>query len=250
MLNVNLQSTGRHPPVGTAPDAGESQRGFTLVELAIVLVIIGLVIAGVLKGQELISNARLKSTTADVEAMRGAVNTFRDKYGALPGDYAQAGPRIAAAAGVTWTTGDGSGNGDGDGIVDGDGISGETLMFWNHLAGADLVKGISPLGGATFGDGLPAASIGGGFTVAHEAVVARTSHWMRLGSAAAAPAGVVDSNQAEDVDTKIDDGRPGTGTTRMSTVSCVDNPGTATSVTATHAYSGALQSNCLLNFEL
>lgn len=247
MLKVNLQSTGRHSAVGTARDAGQGQRGFTLVELAIVLVIIGLVIAGVLKGQELITNARLKSTTADVEAMRGAVNTFRDKYGALPGDYAQAQARIGDAAGVNW---DGAGDGNGDGIVDGDGITGETMRFWNHLAAADMVKGISPLGDATIGDGLPAASIGGGFTVAHEAVVGRTSHWMRLGSAAATPAGVVDSNQAEDVDTKIDDGRPGTGTTRMTTVSCVDSPGTATSVEATHAYSGAVQSNCLMNFEL
>jgi prepilin-type N-terminal cleavage/methylation domain-containing protein len=55
-----------------------SQAGFTLVELAIVMIIIGLLIAGVLKGQELIANARVTSTVAQVKAIDAAISTFKD----------------------------------------------------------------------------------------------------------------------------------------------------------------------------
>ena len=63
-----------------------SQAGFTLVELAIVMIIIGLLIAGVLKGQELIGNARVTSTVAQIKAIDAATSTFKDTYAALPGD--------------------------------------------------------------------------------------------------------------------------------------------------------------------
>ena len=62
-----------------------SQAGFTLVELAIVMIIIGLLIAGVLKGQELIANARVTSTVAQIKAIDAATSTFKDTYQALPG---------------------------------------------------------------------------------------------------------------------------------------------------------------------
>ena len=63
-----------------------SQAGFTLVELAIVMIIIGLLIAGVLKGQELIANARVTSTVAQIKAIDAATSTFKDTYDSLPGD--------------------------------------------------------------------------------------------------------------------------------------------------------------------
>ncbi|MCZ6604220.1 MAG: prepilin-type N-terminal cleavage/methylation domain-containing protein, partial [Alphaproteobacteria bacterium] len=201
--------------------SNKSQRGFTLVELAIVLVIIGLIIAAVLKGQELIVSARLKTTISDIDAIRGASNTFRDKYNALPGDYANAPTRVGTPAGVTFANCDGSpGKCDGSGIIDGDGLTNETLLFWAHMAAANLISGVSPLGAATIGDGLPSAPIGGGLTIRNEVVINKAAHWIALGSGAASPTGVVDSEQALILDEKADDARPGTGSIRTVTSAC------------------------------
>ncbi len=63
-----------------------NQKGFTLVEIAIVMVIIGLLIGGILKGQEMINNAKVKRVVKQSDEMRAAVMTFFDKYGQLPGD--------------------------------------------------------------------------------------------------------------------------------------------------------------------
>jgi prepilin-type N-terminal cleavage/methylation domain-containing protein len=63
-----------------------AQAGFTLVELAIVMIIIGLLIAGVLKGQALIQNAQVTATVAQTKAIEATTTTFRDTYNALPGD--------------------------------------------------------------------------------------------------------------------------------------------------------------------
>lgn len=226
----------------------EAQRGFTLVELAIVLVIIGLLIAAVLKGQELIVSSRLKSTIGQIDAVRSAVNTFRDKYNALPGDYPDAQRRIGSPNGITWVGCDGIAGCDGSGVIDGDGVSGETLFFWQHLAAANLVAGIDPAGAAVLGDSLPRAPIGGGLTVRNETVVKKTAHWLRLGSAAADPTGVIDSEQAEQIDTKVDDGRPGTGNVRTTTTACTT--GAAVVDAASEYPTASVVSRCLMNFEL
>ncbi len=64
----------------------KNQKGFTLVEIAIVMVIIGLLIGGILKGQEMINNAKVKRVVKQADEMRAAVMTFYDKYGQYPGD--------------------------------------------------------------------------------------------------------------------------------------------------------------------
>ena len=66
------------------------EKGFTLVELAIVLVIIGILIGGILKGQELIKNASISATAAQLKAFESAYTTFLDLYGGKPGDLASA----------------------------------------------------------------------------------------------------------------------------------------------------------------
>ncbi|MCB9991587.1 MAG: prepilin-type N-terminal cleavage/methylation domain-containing protein [Rhodospirillales bacterium] len=65
--------------------ADKRQAGFTLVELAVVMIIIGLLIGGVLKGQELIANAQITGTASAVKSIDAATTTFRDTYAALPG---------------------------------------------------------------------------------------------------------------------------------------------------------------------
>src|ERR1700685_4461522 len=85
------------------------QSGFTLVEIAIVLVIIGLLLGGVLKGQELIFNSKVKATFNLSREMSAAVNSYIDRYGQLPGDDTQAATRFPAAAPLPV-----NGNGDGN----------------------------------------------------------------------------------------------------------------------------------------
>jgi prepilin-type N-terminal cleavage/methylation domain-containing protein len=84
-----------------------SQSGFTLVEIAIVLIIIGLLIGGIIKGQAMIKNAKVKRLVGDIDGMRAAVLTYQDKFGMLPGDENDA----------NTPTGD-TNNGDSDGLMD------------------------------------------------------------------------------------------------------------------------------------
>src|SRR2546427_10556260 len=81
-----------------------AQAGFTLVEIAIVLVIIGLLLGGILKGQEMITQARIKNVINDFNGITAAINSYQDRYRALPGDDINAASRWAGSFG---------GNGDG-----------------------------------------------------------------------------------------------------------------------------------------
>jgi len=84
-----------------------SQRGFTLVEIAIVLVIIGLLLGGVLKGQSLIDSAKVKNVIQQSQSLQAAVNAYQDRFRALPGDDIMATTHVPGA----------TGNGNGDGQI-------------------------------------------------------------------------------------------------------------------------------------
>jgi prepilin-type N-terminal cleavage/methylation domain-containing protein len=124
------------------------RRGFSLVELSIVLVILGLLTGGILAGQSLIRAAELRSVVTEYQRYTTAVQSFRDKYLALPGDMTNA-ERFWGTAHATdatcITTSSGSVttcNGDGDGQVEAVTTrSNETFRFWQHLANAGLIEG-------------------------------------------------------------------------------------------------------------
>ena len=110
-------------------------RGFTLVELAIVLVIIGIILGAVLKGQELIFNAKVKRLQSQVKELIAAFYTYYDKYGYYPGDDPTASSRWA-----------GVGRGDGDGYIGGgycDAATEESCLLWLHLRLANIISGNS-----------------------------------------------------------------------------------------------------------
>jgi prepilin-type N-terminal cleavage/methylation domain-containing protein len=124
------------------------RNAFSLVELSIVLVILGLLVGGILAGQSLIRAAELRSVTAQYQRFYSAVFTFRDKYFALPGDMnnaqsfwgvAHATPATCATTASTTAV---TCNGDGDGILEDNAAgSNEVFRFWQHLANAGLIEG-------------------------------------------------------------------------------------------------------------
>jgi prepilin-type N-terminal cleavage/methylation domain-containing protein len=147
-----------------------AQTGFTLIEIAIVLVIIGLLLGGVLQGQQLIENSRVKSATNDFNGVAAGAFSYQDRYGRLPGDDTGA----VAARGASWTA---VAVGDGDGSVDAaladtfTGLAaGESGDFFQHLRAARFIAGdpadvgIDALPQNPFGGliGVTNASMGGG----------------------------------------------------------------------------------------
>ncbi len=165
----------------------QTQKGFTLVELAISLTIIGLLIGGILKGRQMMENARVAAAISQVAAVKAGMTTFIGTYNGLPGDLKNAGTRIpncsicTVAAGNPWI-----GNGF-VGLPDWnltvaqgrtrlldppDSEENETILFWTELDHAGLFSGISysandivPSGSGKFGIHAPEARIGGGWIV-------------------------------------------------------------------------------------
>lgn len=226
----------------------DTQKGFTLVELAIVMTIIGLLIGGILKGQELMENARVTATISQVKSYEAAVTTFRDSYAAIPGDMVAADERVpgctVAACQHTSTNGGGNGIVGIDGwaadwapqvttALDGGQIDeeGETQMFWTHLLLADLISGITnaPLrtgGQLAWGESHPAAKIGGGYvvgfadgsptigspaTLGPSGLVVMITQSITVAPGETAGLQPMTPARAAQIDRRIDDGNPITG---------------------------------------
>jgi prepilin-type N-terminal cleavage/methylation domain-containing protein len=120
-----------------------NQSGFTLIEIAIVLVIIGLLLGGVLKGQELINSAKVKNLATDFKNVPIFVYGYQDKFRALPGDDANAASHVTNATSCTPNAANKCDRGNGliDGAWNATGITDESFTFWQHVRLAGLLSG-------------------------------------------------------------------------------------------------------------
>ncbi len=130
--------------------------GFTLVELSIVLMVIGLLVSGILVGQDMIRGAELRSIVTDKDRIQTSIMLFKQKYDALPGDMPNAtafwglmptGTCSQTSVGASGGTGTQTCNGNGDGLIEADiivfvaGANLELLLAWQHLSNAGLIQG-------------------------------------------------------------------------------------------------------------
>ncbi len=136
------------------------QAGFTLVEIAIVLVIIGLLLGGVLKGQELIENSKIKSIASDMKAIQAAYNGYLDRYRALPGDETAVAMNDRGWTGTAGVTAANANNGVlAISVAQTFTNGGDQAALWRGLRGSGLITG-DPAAPATRA-GLPTNSAGG-----------------------------------------------------------------------------------------
>ena len=222
----------------THPAHSSRRSGFSLVELSIVLVILGLLVGGVLSGQSLIRAAELRSVTTQYQQFSTAIGSFKDKYFAIPGDMSNA---------VSFWGNTVTGNGDGDGRIENTATaigaaaattSNEISNFWQHLASAQMVEGSYTVVAGTImtaGTNNPKGKLSssgwnviGLGTVGFDSSAADTgttdpaiatffdgdygnAFLLGAGTAALLPTGVLKGEEAWNIDTKMDDGRPATG---------------------------------------
>lgn len=218
---------------------------FSLVELSIVLVILGLLTGGVLGGRSLIRAAELRAVTNEFQQWQAATNAFRSQYMALPGDMRNAtqfwgeNPGCGAnGAGSNTTPGylggaamTGTCNGDGNGLVtnnDNAAAYYESFLFWHHLALAGLVpgtytgvRGESHTNDHVRGENAPASKYGAGGWAAHSQNTTTANVWwvadygnhFSMGRTRndGFHNGVMMPEDAWNIDAKMDDGKPGSG---------------------------------------
>jgi len=186
----------------------KQQAGFTLIEIAIVLVIIGLLLGGVLKGQELITSARVRNLISTQDGIKAAYFGFLDRFKALPGDYTLATTNIAGVGTVVTCGTSGNGNGDGRILA----AANEHILAWDHLSKAGFMNGSYTCAAAESTATTPNNPYGIRMQLVYDTVYGQTggvtgsSNRHNLKTGPQIPVDII-----AEVDRKIDDGLPYTG---------------------------------------
>lgn len=205
------------------------------------LVIIGLMLGGVLKGQELITSARVRNLVSQQDGIKAAFFGFFDRYRALPGDYTQATFNIA---GVAPTGACNNGNGNGDGRIETGGN--EHILAWEHLSKAGFINGSYTCAGIESAATTPANPFAVRLQLIWDAVydppAQPARHNLKTGSQ-------IPSDILAEIDRKIDDGSATGGTFRFSAydggAGAPIGSGACYSATAPHHWSStAPAANC------
>lgn len=199
------------------------QSGFTLVELAIAMLLIAILTGAVLKGTEMFRNSQLSATYIQTQTVASALKAFTDKYQALPGDMRDATSRLENCDN---TPANSCMNGNGDnqiGDIDNT-TDDEYTLFWYHLQAAQLIQEVdldAPITSPALGVTHPKAQAGGGFAILtlsgefedrqNEYLDGVYLYWISQAggnSLYTSDSLVVSAHDAQFMDTKFDDGRP------------------------------------------
>ncbi len=213
------------------PHFARRQSGFTLIEIAIVLVIIGLLLGGILKGQELITSARVRNIIAQLDGTKAAVFGFQDRYRALPGDFSLATTQISGA----------SQNGNGDGQITGT----EAIAVWDHLSHAGFINGTYVYNATESTTTTPNNPYGARLQLINDDVYADTGTptvRLNLKTGPQIPANIL-----AEIDRKIDDGNALRGSIRFSAYAAGGTAPTATNcydTTTGEWKAGGGETNC------
>jgi prepilin-type N-terminal cleavage/methylation domain-containing protein len=204
----------------------QKQTGFTLVEIAIVLVIIGLLLGGILKGQELINSAKVKNLANDFRTVPTYIYGYQDKFKALPGDDPAANAHVNGATNAT-TPASSQGNGVINGLWNSTTQTDESFLFWQQVRLANLAAGPTDPADATY---VPTNAVGGKIGITSPTTTPAQTVAGLTGTYMICSSGIL-GKFAKQLDIQMDDGNTATGSMRIVTDNTASG-GTAIATTA------------------